>query len=976
MNCSFDNSHSGEDYVTSCSFKLRSIALSFFSFLLLSSALLAQTGTVRGKVSDPSGAVIPNAVITAKSGSGQAKSATSGGDGQYQINGLAAGQYTVSASAQGFAPFSKTSVTLVEGRPVILDIPLEIEVVHQNIDVQSEGNNVDTAPANNSNTVVLKDKDLDALSDDTDELQSELQALAGPSAGPNGGQMYIDGFTGGQLPPKSAIREIRINSNPFSAQFDRLGFGRVEIFTKPGTDKYHGQVQFNENNSIFNSRNPFTSSVATPPDYHTEMYEGNFGGPLGKKASFFLNAQRRNIGDVAIVSPQCGDFVLPECAQQTVPNSRFRTETGPRLDYQVSTNNTLTARYEYEGAHEENNGIGQTQSRVNLPSLAYNLDSSEHNLQVSDTQVLGTKVVNETRFQYQRVHSDQTPLSTAPELSVPGFFATGGRSSGHLVDQENHYELQNYTSILSGNHSIRFGGRLRLSQASDLIADNFNGTFSYPSLAAFAAGRANQFSITTGQPLISDTFVDVGVYAEDDWKARPNVTFSYGLRYETQNDIHDYKDLAPRLGVAVGLGKKGSIPKTVVRAGFGIFYDRFPQSLVLQANRLNGTNQQSFIVNSPSFGPDNIPPSFDGFTGESPTVYRIDPNLRAPYVMQAAFGVEHQLTKAAKLSLTYLNARGLHQLFTNNINAPFPGTFPASPVCPLGCATGNIYEYQSEGIFKQNQLITNVNIRYGPNLSIFGFYSLSFANSDTSGSGSFPTNPYNPSADYGRAGFDVRNRLFIGGTFTAPFGFRLSPFVFANSGQPYNITIPADILGTSIFNARPGFAAGSSQCTSLSTTNPFCFFIPIPGQAYNPIPINLGEGPANVSVNLRVSKTIGLGERLERAGNSGGNRGGHGEGGGGGRERGGFGGFGGPGGGMGGIFGGGTSGRRYNLTFSVQARNLFNHQNLAPPVGVLSPQAFVPNATTNFGESISLANGPFNTQAANRRIDLQVQFSF
>ncbi|PYY12438.1 MAG: hypothetical protein DMG61_16530 [Acidobacteria bacterium] len=191
VNCSFDNSHSGEDYVTSCSFKLRSIALSFFSFLLLSSALLAQTGTVRGKVSDPSGAVIPNAVITAKSGSGQAKSATSGGDGQYQINGLAAGQYTVSASAQGFAPFSKTSVTLVEGRPVILDIPLEIEVVHQNIDVQSEGNNVDTAPANNSNTVVLKDKDLDALSDDTDELQSELQALAGPSAGPNGGQMYL-----------------------------------------------------------------------------------------------------------------------------------------------------------------------------------------------------------------------------------------------------------------------------------------------------------------------------------------------------------------------------------------------------------------------------------------------------------------------------------------------------------------------------------------------------------------------------------------------------------------------------------------------------------------------------------------------------------------------------------------------------------------------------------------------------------------
>jgi len=970
--------------VTFCSSKLRFSALSVLSLLILSSALFAQTAVIRGRVTDPSGAVIPNAVITAKSASGQQATATSSGDGQYQLKGLAPGQYTLSVSAQGFAAFSKTPITVVEGRPLALDIPLEIEVVHQNIDVQSEGNTVDTAPTNNSNTVVLKDKDLDALSDDPDELQSELQALAGPSAGPNGGQMYIDGFTGGQLPPKSAIREIRINSNPFSAQYDKLGFGRIEIFTKPGTDKYHGQVQFNENNSIFNSRNPFTSNVPNPPDYHTEMYEGNFGGPLGKKASFFLNAQRRNIGDVSVVSPQCGDLVLPECAHLTVPNPRSRTEAGPRLDYQVTSSNTLTARYEYEGAHEENDGIGQVSpTRINLPSLGYNLNSSEHSLQISDTQVLSPKVVNETRFQYQRINSDQTPLSTAPELSVPGFFASGGNSAGHVVNGENHYELQNYTSMSSGNHSIRFGGRLRLSQASNQLAQNFNGTFNYASLAAFAVGRANQFSITTGQPLISDTFVDVGVYAEDDWKARPNLTFSYGLRYETQSDIHDYTDFAPRLGVALGLGKKGSTPKTVVRTGFGIFYDRFPQSLVLQANRLNGTNQQSFIVPTPPFGPDNIPPSFDGSMGESPTVYRIDPNLRAPYVLQTAVGVEHQLTKAAKLSLTYLNARGLHQLFTNNINAPFPGTFPANPVCPLGCATGNIYAYQSEGIFKQNQLITNLNLRYGPNLSIFGFYSLSFANSDTGGSGSFPTNPYKPSADYGRAAFDVRNRIFIGGTLTAPFGFRLSPFVFANSGQPYNITIPADILGTSIFNARPGFAPTSAQCSSFSTTNPFCFFIPLPGQAYSPIPVNLGEGPANVSVNLRVSKTIGLGERLESSANAGGNHGGHGDGGhggggggGGGRERGGFGGFGGPGAGMGGMFGGGSSGHRYNLTFSVQARNLFNRQNLAPPVGVLSPQAFVPNATTNFGESMSLANGPFNTQAANRRIDLQVQFSF
>src|SRR5262249_33609856 len=239
-----------------------------------------------------------------------------------------------------------------------------------------------------------------------------------------------------------------------------------------------------------------------------------------------------------------------------------------------------------------------------------------------------------------------------------------------------------------------------------------------------------------------------------------------------------------------------------------------------------------------------------------------------------------------------------------------------------------------EGILKQNQLITNLNMRYGPNLSIFGFYSLSFANSDTGSAGSFPTNPYDPSADYGRAAFDVRNRLFVGGTFTAPLGLRLSPFVFANSGQPYNITIPEDLLVTSIFNARPGLAPASAQCATFSSTNPFCFFIPLPGQAYSPIPINLGEGPANFSVNLRVSKTIGLGELLEGSGNGRGVRGGGG-GGGGGHDHG-FGGFGG-GGGRGGFFwGGARRGHGGNPSFRGFRPKLFNTHNPPPPAGVFS----------------------------------------
>ena len=190
---------------------------------------------------------------------------------------------------------------VVAGQVQQFDIALSIAVEKQNVEVQEETPTVDVSPQSSAGTLVLKGKDLDALSDDPDELQSELQALAGPSAGPNGGQIYVDGFTAGELPPKSAIREIRINQNPFSAEYDKLGYGRIEIFTKPGTDKFHGQVMMNGNSSAFNALNPF---VTEEPGYYSEIFNGNISGPLGKKASFFFTAQQRNIDNVSVVVAQ------------------------------------------------------------------------------------------------------------------------------------------------------------------------------------------------------------------------------------------------------------------------------------------------------------------------------------------------------------------------------------------------------------------------------------------------------------------------------------------------------------------------------------------------------------------------------------------------------------------------------------------------------------------------------------------------
>src|SRR6202041_4127620 len=371
----------------------RRMPLKYFALLILAAAFTitaaAQstgTGTLRGQVSDPSGAVVPNATIAILQSGGPTHSAKTNNNGNYEIGNLPPGNYTVTANADGFNAFIQNDVQLNAGQVLQFNIPLEIQVEQQKVNVEEEGPQVQVNPQNNASAVILSGKDLEALPDDPDELQADLEALAGPSARPNGGQLYIDGFTAGQLPPKSSIREIRINQNPFSAEYDKLGYGRIEVFTKPGTDKFHGQFQVNANDSAFNSPNPFGGDTPEEP-YYSVIYMGNVGGPINKKASFTLDGQYRDINNVAVVSAQLEPLPAP-LFTEAVSNPRTRINFSPRLDYQLSTNNTLTVRYQYYRDNQVNDAVGQ----YTLTSEGYTLLTTEQTLQVSDTQVFGSKI--------------------------------------------------------------------------------------------------------------------------------------------------------------------------------------------------------------------------------------------------------------------------------------------------------------------------------------------------------------------------------------------------------------------------------------------------------------------------------------------------------------------------------------------------------------------------------------------------------
>ena len=263
----------------------------------------AATGaTVHGMVVDPDDALIPGATISLVPATGKAQTTTSKSDGTYTFRGVAAGTYTVTATAAGFANFTNT-VSVTTGANVSSDVKMTLMDTTQTVTVSTDTVQLSVDPESNQSATVITGDALNALSDDPDELSAELSALAGPSMGPNGGQIYIDGFTGGQLPPKASILAIRINSNPFSAQYDRAGYGRIEIITKPGADSFHGGFSFQGQDKIFNTSSPVLGPANVQPDYHQLFYIGNLTGPIRPGMSFTLNGTYRDIANNSLINP-------------------------------------------------------------------------------------------------------------------------------------------------------------------------------------------------------------------------------------------------------------------------------------------------------------------------------------------------------------------------------------------------------------------------------------------------------------------------------------------------------------------------------------------------------------------------------------------------------------------------------------------------------------------------------------------------
>jgi Carboxypeptidase regulatory-like domain len=1038
------------------SLRLRvAVLLMFFVALLPLGAAAQQTpasgATVHGMVVDPDDALIPGATVTLTPATGKAQITPSKSDGTYTFRGVAPGTYTVSVTAPGFATFLKQSVTVTTGASVDVEVSMALEDATQTVNVTTDAVQLSVDPENNASSTVISGDALQALSDDPDELATELAALAGPSAGPNGGQIYIDGFTGGQLPPKSSILAIRINSNPFSAQYDQLGYGRIEIITKPGTDKFHGSGSAQFQDKVLNTSTPFLGAANSQPNYYTTFGMGSLTGPIRTGMSFTLSGSYRDIQSNSIINPSAIYSSSPASTTMCLPNTagctsnpypttaraaaapQKRWEINPRVDTLIGQKNTLTTRFEYESGSSTNNG-----GNTSLPTKGNTSSSAETTIQISDTQLLSSSVINETRFEFQRDTNQSSPFNPGTAVSVQGIVGAFGTGGGSInSDVQNHIEVQNYTSVQLLKNFVRLGGRLRTSSESNSSNGGQNGSLQYsflldpcadvtvtnkPSncaagvttpcasvntapgvnISSYQCGIPFQFTQTTiNQLTINARQTDVGLYAEDDWKVTPNFTWSYGVRLEAQNYINSSHDFAPRTSIAWGVPRKNGKTTTVLRGGFGIFYNRFGLGEIANLIQNNPANQTNLLFTYPGVGctitsADTATAGCTAGTGTASGKSQVPvagPGLRSAYTIESAATIEQQVGKYASVSVTYTNARGEHQFLTRTfLNSS--GSCPTSITSAyyIGCN-------QSEGVFRQNQITANINVRTPKGTSIFGYYSANWADSNLSGI----TDPYHPAFDYGRAGFATRSRVSLGGTIPLPFLITASPLLFVNSGSPYNITTGQDNNGDGVVDDRPAFASGITSANA-DCKNANDFFSPPPsatyttGESYTEMPVNFCTGPANVSVNLRLSRTFGFGPKTEassgrgqggqngqngQGGPGGGGPGGGGPGGGGPGGGGGFGGGGGGGGRGGGGGGGGggrggggggggrsgsNTGRKYNLTIGAQALNLFNEVPYGSPVSSLSNPLF--------GKTISLGGGQFSGSNAVRRITLQANFYF
>jgi hypothetical protein len=880
------------------------------------------TATVTGVVTDPTGARIRGATITSIGVDGSSENASSGDDGHWRIACLPMGIYRFHISSPGFQSLELAPVPVQSERTISLTTRLRVETVTEQLHIEDETNAARSGGAN-----VLSSKQLDGLAEDPDDLQRQLQALAAASGGmPGSALITVDGFQSpSTLPPKSSIQEIRISPDMFSAEYEYPPYagGRIELFTKPGQDRFHGAVFESVGSHIWNANDPL-STTGTPANKEREGFE--FSGPIlsGKRADFALDLDYRSVDENAVVNASVlSPSGAPVSFNQAVATPQRLWLANGRTAWQLGTTDNLTVSLAANNNSFQNKGVG---GLVLQEAGAFGR-VSDYDLRAVNTTFLTQQLLHSTRVGFSWKTTDQTPNSASAQVLVAGAFTGGGSTTGNLHDTEHDLEFDDELYLSLKKQTVKSGIQFLSAFLHDNDPDTFNGAYVFGggsapaldgsgasitvngleqyrrTLAGLPGGRPTTYSQTSGIAAVPLDQSTVAAYVQDDWKINTRLAASGGLRYFAQTAPTVTDGFAPRIGGSYAFGKKQT---WILHARTGLFYAPIGSAVSLETVRLNGTRQKSLTVYSPDFAD---PLGQTAATQPIQKQRRFSASIGITPSSQSQLSVEHTFFKSWFVNANAYYTASWGVLRSTNANAPL--VFQAASVAAVAprplASDLNLFEYGRSGRFAGPFAFLGVN-HFGQRFSLISGYLYSGFRTNAENPNAFPQSTYTHTHDWARPTGTPTHSLFAVIIYSFPFTIGSTTNLSIASGAPYDVTTGSDNNGDGVFNDRPSLVS-----TPGAGIYPTRFGLLSTDQVNGDLPRNIGTMPSTIHLDFSLNRSFPLKEKH------------------------------------------GSASHQQTLRFDARSSNLLNHANYTAIDGIVGTPQFTQPVAAGFGRRLEFA---------------------
>ena len=767
-----------------------------------------QEGRLLITVVDQTRAVIPAATVTI-AGLDEATKATSiapsqtTSQGLATITGLIPGRYEIRAEFPGFQAGVLSDVRVRAGNNKHV-VVLPLQRVEQEVTV---GRDAQSSAADRRSIVfgsALTREQIDALSDDPEEMRRQLQDLAGTDA-----VIRVDSFEGAALPPKAQIKSIHITRDQFAAENHSAGGLFIDIITQPGLGTIRGGGTFRLRDGSMSGRSPFTP---TKGPENIKNFGLNLGGTIIKNRSSFsvaINGMRSY--DTANLNAALLTGTRSEALALRTP--RDNTFTNAMWDFAMTPDQTLRVGFNQSTNTTENLGIGS----YDLPERAYATENRNYGLRIQEAGPLGRRFFMNTRVFMNWSSSGSRSAIEAPTIHVNDAFTSGGQqvAGGRRSRTIN---IASDLDYVRGIHSVRGGIVIDAGWHRSDDRSNYLGTYTFESLDAYEAGRPRSYTRRVGDPNIAYSTLQAGIYLQDDIRVSRSLTLSPGIRYEAQRHVDDLANFGPRMGVTWAPFRSG---RTSLRASAGIFHDWMMPNTYEQVLRVDGFRQQELNIVNPEY-PD------PGELGAVLAInrYLLGDDVKLATTRRISFGIDQRLGDYVRVNASYAYLRGVNFWRGRNLNGPVDGARPDPEFA-------NIVEVVSDAAQRQHTLTTTINVSFtrqggvpqfpgqqsGPFFdwrrgNINAFYTLGRLHNNFDGPFGLPASGALDD-EWGPANQDTAHRFTIGVGSSAIRNLSMFLNLSGSSGTPYSIRTGLDDNGDLVFNDRPGGIGRNSERTAM-----------------------------------------------------------------------------------------------------------------------------------------------------------------